>query len=307
MNRGLSRAPIFDIDNDYGMFMEALKESLALFEVELYSYCLMTNHYHLLLHTPKGNLSRFMRHLSAVYTQRFNRLHKKDGPIFRGRYKAILVQEDAYLMHLVRYIHLNPIQANLVQDLTSYPWSSHNRYLKAQDEHWLCVTKPLSFFSNSPIKTRRAYLDFIKDGIDPKTKAFFSFKKQNPIFGEDDFIDKIKNEFLSNNKKTEEISQVRPILGNLILARIDREVAKNFKVSQDQLCCSERGKHNRPRSVAIALARELSGLGLQEMANHYKLGSYKTVSAHHRRLTKTMSGDKKLSGEYERLRIVISK
>jgi len=307
MNRGLSRGPIFNIDDDYEIFMEALKESLALFEVKLFSYCLMTNHYHLLVCTPKANLSRFMRHLSALYTQRYNRYHKKDGPLFRGRYKAILVQEDAYLTHLVRYIHLNPVQANMTKDIKSYPWSSHARYLKAKEETWLCVREALTYFSESPSKAREAYGDFIKDGIDPKTKAFFDFKKQNPIFGNNDFIDKIKMKFLLKSNPSAEISQARPMRGDFMLNRINSAVLKNFKLSEHELHIAGRGRHNKPRSVAIALARDLAGLGLQEIANYFKLGSYKTVSAHHRRLMKSFAKNKKLSGEYSRLKEIISK
>ena len=94
MNRGAGRQAVYLIDDDYEMFLEAVKESSKFFGIRIVAYCLMPNHYHLLLQTPKANLSRAMRHLNGVYTQRFNRYHKTDGPLFRGRYKAILVQED---------------------------------------------------------------------------------------------------------------------------------------------------------------------------------------------------------------------
>jgi putative transposase len=96
---------------DYDLFLTTLQEACNLFQVTVYAYCLMPNHYHLLVCTPSANLSRFMRHLNGVYTQRFNREHKRDGPLFRGRFKSILVQEDSYLIEVVRYIHKNPLKA----------------------------------------------------------------------------------------------------------------------------------------------------------------------------------------------------
>ena len=86
----------------------------------------MSNHYHLLVKTPEGNLSRAMRHINGVYTQRHNRMNNTDGPLFRGRYKSILIDSDSYLLHLSKYIHLNPLEAGMTDDLSKYNWSSIN-------------------------------------------------------------------------------------------------------------------------------------------------------------------------------------
>ncbi len=283
MNRGNARAPIYLIDDDYEIFLEVLKESSKFFQVYTAAYCLMPNHYHLLLTTPRANLARFMRHLNGVYTQRFNKHHKKDGHLFRGRYKAILVQEDEYLTHLVRYIHLNPVQANLAQNLRDYPWSSHNHYLKAKDEEWLKVTPTLKLFSRSLRSRKKAYLAFIRDGIDPKTKAFFNANKPGPIFGDVDFIQTIKEKFLAKQiDLSHEVPEIRPLNGERMVQRIKKEVSRKLGVHEDSLCCSRRGEHNRPRTLAVALAREISGLRLGELAGYFKVGSYKTISAHHR-------------------------
>lgn len=88
----------------------------------------MPNYYHLLLETPRGNLLRAMRHLYGVYTQRYKRVHGSDGTLFRGRYKAILIDKDNYLLQVVRYIHLNPVQAKIVKEPADHPWTSHRYY-----------------------------------------------------------------------------------------------------------------------------------------------------------------------------------
>ena len=111
MHRGARRAPIFVRDADCVLLLDTLGDVVDRFGLEVHAYSLMPNHYHLLVCTPAGNLSRAMRHLNGVYTQRLNRLHDWDGPVFRGRFKSQLVTEEAYRRELVAYIHLNPVRA----------------------------------------------------------------------------------------------------------------------------------------------------------------------------------------------------
>ena len=108
MNRGLGRQNIFKGNDDYNSFLSILDELTTKFNVELHAYCLMTNHYHLLMYTPDGNISLAMKFMNGVYTQRYNKQHHSDGPLFRGRFKSTLVDRDAYFLPLSRYIHLNP-------------------------------------------------------------------------------------------------------------------------------------------------------------------------------------------------------
>jgi len=130
MNRGLARQPIFYNDTSRKLFLELLNEIHHRYSVEIHAYCLMGNHYHLFVRTPLGNLSRAMRHLNGVSTQRFNKLQMRDGPLFRGRYKSILVEADTYFLRLSRYIHLNPVVGNIVDTAEAYPWSSYSAYVQ---------------------------------------------------------------------------------------------------------------------------------------------------------------------------------
>lgn len=114
MNRGAGGQKIFKNNIHRTMFLELLEECHRMFNLKICAYCLMDNHYHLLVSTPDANLSRVMRHINGVYTQKFNRLLKIDGPLFRGRYKAQLVDDDCYQLIVSRYIHLNPVEAGLV-------------------------------------------------------------------------------------------------------------------------------------------------------------------------------------------------
>ena len=129
MNRASGKKALFLDDDDRFAFIDVLKDTSNLFNLRVSSYCLMSNHYHLLVQTADANLSRCMRHINGIYTQRYNRKYGFDGSIFRGRYKSLLVDEDNYLLALVRYIHRNPLRAGLVDNLSSYKWSSHNGYI----------------------------------------------------------------------------------------------------------------------------------------------------------------------------------
>ena len=120
MNRGGRGRAIFESGDDFERFIDILKETIELFSLRVSAYCLMTDHYHLLVQTPDGNLSRCMRHINGVYTQRYNVEHGLDGPLFRGRYKSILVGEDSYLLQLVRYVHKNPLRAGMVKSCELY-------------------------------------------------------------------------------------------------------------------------------------------------------------------------------------------
>ncbi len=116
MTRGRGRQRIYRSPRDYQRFINLLSETCAMWGVRVHAYSLMPNHYHMVMETPGGNISRAMRHLDGVYTQRYNREHKTDGTLFRGRYKALLIEKDGYLLQVVRYIHLNPVEGKLVRD-----------------------------------------------------------------------------------------------------------------------------------------------------------------------------------------------
>lgn len=123
--RGDRREPIYENDADRIAFLRVLGEVCQQYNWLCHAYCLMGNHYHLLVETPEGNLSRGMRQLNGVYTQQYNRQHGRVGHVFQGRYKAILVEKDSYLLELARYIVLNPVRAHMVRSAIEWPWSSY--------------------------------------------------------------------------------------------------------------------------------------------------------------------------------------
>jgi len=138
MNRGAARRVIFDTDDLRYEFFKILEEAHTRYQIEIHAYCLMGNHYHLLLKTPNGNLSRAMCYINGLYSRKFNIAHRRDGPLFRGRYRAILIEDDRYRLNVSRYIHLNPVAAKMVVEPASYPWSSMAAYSASQaPPNWL--------------------------------------------------------------------------------------------------------------------------------------------------------------------------
>lgn len=124
-SRGDRREPIFEDDEDRHNFLALVSQAMERFDATVLAYCLMDNHYHFVIHTRQANLSRLMRQLNGVYTQMYNRRHGKVGHLFQGRFKGILVDQDAYLLEVCRYVDLNPVRARIVRDPGKWPWSSY--------------------------------------------------------------------------------------------------------------------------------------------------------------------------------------
>ena len=216
MNRGRRREDVYQDDEDFHLFLKVLQDTAKMWNLKVSAYCLMSNHYHLLVQTPEGNLSRCMRHLNGVYTQHYNRRHGTDGPLFRGRYKAVLVEEDRHLLQLLRYIHRNPIKACLVSELEAYRWCSHRGYLADEKRsQWLHRSPLLKMFASSKKKAFRDYLSFVRQQESEEVQQFFSRKNLPSIFGSEEFIEKIrhKSEFVLQDKDLALRITWKPIVG----------------------------------------------------------------------------------------------
>ena len=161
-SRGDRRQTIFADAIDRDCWLEVLRLVRKRFNFVIHAYCQMGNHYHVMLETVEGNLSQGMRQLNSLYSQEFNRRHNLVGHVFQGRYKAILVQKESYLLELARYIVLNPVRAGMVTTPEDWPWSSYNATLGTRPAPaWLCIDWLLSQFDPSRETAREKYRDFV--------------------------------------------------------------------------------------------------------------------------------------------------
>jgi REP element-mobilizing transposase RayT len=189
--RGDRREDIFEDDADRQMFLSTLEQVITQFNWLCHAWCLMDNHYHLMIQTPDGNLSKGMRQLNGVYTQTCNRRHKHVGHLFQGRFKAILVDSDAYLLELTRYVVLNPVRAGMVKKPGDWSWSSYRASVGLEPAApWLEVDGLLAQFGKRRSLAQQRYAQFVSAGINGNS-PWLNLKGQ-VFLGDDQFVERMQ-------------------------------------------------------------------------------------------------------------------
>ncbi len=239
-SRGNARSKIYRDDADRLIFLATLAWVVGRFGWVCHAYCLMDNHFHLLVETPAANLSRGMRQLNGVYTQRFNRRHRKVGHLFQGRFKAILVERDRYLLELARYIVLNPVRARRVKSPEKYPWSSYRPTLGlAPVPSGLTTDWVLGQFAKTKPVARKRYAKFVHAGIGQASP--WGELKGQVILGGEAFVEHLAPQ-LNQRKTVTEIPKRQRLLRRAalktLLAGAETKAARNDAMAQ---ACIEHG------------------------------------------------------------------
>ncbi len=198
LSRGNEKRDIFRDNEDRVSFMNGLGEMSARFDIDIFAYVLMNNHYHILLRTTHANLSRAMQWFGATYTRRFNNRHVRSGHLFQGRFKSIIVQNEAYLMQLSCYIHRNPLRAGVVKRLADYKWSSYPAYayVNKTPPDWLNLDLILSQFGSKD--RNRLYREKVQRYSKEEKRLWEDFR-HGLYLGTREFVDKLKSTFLTND------------------------------------------------------------------------------------------------------------
>jgi len=255
-SRGNGREDIYLDDSDRELFMVVLGEACGLFNWTVHAWCLMGNHYHLLVETPDSNLSRGMRYLNGVYTQRFNRTHSHVGHLFQGRFKAILVEKEAHMLELARYVVLNPVRAGMVESAEQWSWSSYPAMVGLSgcpewfDREWL-----LGNFGESNRSAVRQYMRFVEDGV--LQSSPWSMLKNQIYLGSDRFVEKVQSDLPSRQQKLSEIPKAQK-----------RSMPKSI---EEYLTMTS------SRDEAIVAAYKSGGYTLQDIGSHFGK-HYSTIS-----------------------------
>ncbi len=295
MNRGASRQNLFSFSEHFQYFLDLLSDIHETYGVEVHAYCLMNNHYHLLLRTPHGMLSRAMHYLNGMYARYYNSNSNKDGSIFKGRYKSILVDADNYFLQVSRYIHLNPVEASLVDAPEKYRWSSYRYYInQILKPAWLYCDETLSRFKDNCLSS---YTEFVNDGISNKSADNESRQKISSILGTDDFIDRAKK-YYTTKGCLEKIPDYIAIEKRELpkVEEIIKVVAAYFKIlPADIINLYNRKKGNMPRKIALYLSSKFSGQTHESIAKNFSGINYKGVSCAKGRISNDIQNHKDLS------------
>lgn len=248
-SRGDGQENIYRAATDKLAFLDVLGEVCERFSWVIHAYCLMDNHYHLLIETPNANLAKGMRQLNGVYTQTFNRAHARVGHVFQGRYKAILVQKEAYLLELARYIVLNPVRARMVRRAKDWPWSSYLAMAgQAEGPRWLHVDWILSVFGQHKSSAMEQYQKFIAAG---KNQPSPWDQLKNQVFlGADTFIETMRAKLDAGQDLSEVPQKQRRVL---------------------PLPLTHYSETAKTRDEAIVAAYASGGYSQKEIADHFGL------------------------------------
>ena len=254
-SRGNRQEAIYELDTDREGFLSVLADVCKTYNWECHAYCLMDNHYHLLVETPDANLSKGMRQLNGRYTQNFNRVHHRVGHVFQGRYKAILIEKNSYLQELSRYIVLNPVRAHMVRSAIDWPWSSYRATVGEQVKPaWLNTDWLLAGFAQTKLKAIEAYKLFVREG---KGQPSPWGELKNQIFlGDEQFVESMQDK-IKDDKLLSEI----PISQRRAVPKALSYYANKYK----------------KRNEAIVFAYASGGYSLKEVGDYFEL-HYSTVS-----------------------------
>jgi REP element-mobilizing transposase RayT len=255
--RGNARQEIFSAAADRLRFYELLADGVARFGYRVHAFCLMTNHVHLALQAGETPLSAGMQNLGLRYTQYLNARLRRVGHVFQGRFKAFLVDQDAYGLALVRYLHLNPVRAGMVREPAAYRWSSHRAYLGREGLAWLSTDCVLGQFGETAGVARRRYARFIEEGRgEGHNEAFYGGKADPRVVGEEDFVRKV----------LKPARTPRPPRLFAIVAH----VRKAYGLTEEALLAEGRGRHPAEARALIAwLAVRTKASSLANLSDYF--------------------------------------
>ena len=282
-SRGNERKNVFKSKRDREKFFEYLESATQRYDAVIHAFCLMDNHYHLLIETPSGNLPQIMRHINGAYTTYFNVKRARSGHLFQGRYKAIVVEIDEYAKELSRYIHLNPVRAKMVNTPEEYEWSSYQFYIGVQKPpEWLYRAFILGYFGGKVSIAQKGYSNFVSAMVNEKYDSPLDEVVSSTLLGSPGFITFIKDKFLSGKKPDKNLPDLKELVEKTSMHDIFDEVESVF------------GKEPAlGRNVKMFLSQRYTGEKLKDIGTHFGIGE-SGVSQASRRVDDKIRSDKKL-------------
>jgi REP element-mobilizing transposase RayT len=288
--RGNEQKEIFKNQRDREQFLSYLESATERYGAVIHAYCLMSNHYHLMLETPQGNLSQIMKHINSSYTTYYNVKRKRAGHLLQGRYKAILVEADAYATELSRYIHLNPVRAKIVETPEAYPWMSYRCYTEGAAPSWLTTGFILGYFAKNAMAARENYRHFVHDLIKREYSSPLQGAVASTILGGAEFVSEIQERHLRGRKADRDLPALREFNDKPSLDVIVQVVSEVFADNDRQA-----------KKAGIYLCHRYSGAKLREIGELFCL-SESGVTRASKRFGEAMEGDDALKKKMDEIR-----
>lgn len=300
--RGNERREIYKDEEDRKVFKEKLKQSLSVYGVELPGYVMMSNHFHLLLQTPQGNLSEFMRHFNISYTSAYNRRHNRIGHLYQARYKAFLIDADNYLLAVSRYMHLNPIKIRKYSkytfkekwsELFNYKDSSLAGYIAGgKQEPMVNYRTVLGYMGGDSRKGRHEYTEFIQQAITGEVENPMVLGKGSTIIGANEFIEWVKEKVLKDKGNKREQPALLKMRKSMDPQRLIDMFCENTGKKKEELCL--RGNRTTERAYLMELLYRYCDITQPEIGKLLGGVDYSAVSQARKRFREKLEKDKKL-------------
>ena len=289
--RGNERKAIFRAKENYEKFISYLESATQRYGAQIHCFCLMPNHYHLLLETPWGNLHTILHHLNTSYTNYFNAKTRRAGHLLQGRYHAILVEKDSYALELSRYIHLNPVRARLVSDPARYSWSSYSIYIgMGKGCGWLEKRFILNQISTKERRAQKGYEKYVKEGARQKMDHPLEKVVGSTLLGSDGFIEWVRAKWIEKKDISRDVPALRRLARWPDLSTILRQTRKVFGSGTAE-----------SRRVALYLSHRLSGASLREVGKFFGGIGPSAVTQNTRRFGVRLAEDRGLSEKVDSL------
>jgi REP element-mobilizing transposase RayT len=260
-SRGNEQKDVFKSRKDREKFLDYLASATERYGAVIHAYCLMSNHYHLLLETPGGNLSQIMRHINGAYTTYFNIKRKRAGHLFQGRFKAILVEADEYAVELSRYIHLNPVRAGIVEEPGEYPWSSFQSYIgKNKTPDWLRTGFVLNYFGTNKADAGNRYKTFVEELLGKEYDSPLKGTIGSAILGTPGFVETVTEIHVGKRETERDLPALRQLSIRPSLEEILKSVDTVFGADK-----------KLARQAGMYFCHRYSGERIKEISKLYKV------------------------------------
>jgi putative transposase len=312
--RGNRRERIFVTEKDYAQFEQLLAESLTRYQIELHSYVLLQNHFHLLARTLRPNVSRWMHWLITNYSVWFNRRHQLSGHVFQGRYKGFLVQQGNYLLEVSRYLHLNPVRGRALNggdpgkrrtQLRAYKWSSYRGYAgMARQKDFVTEGLVLGEFGDGRgrQRTKILYRQFVEEGIVREIESPFEQVRWEGVLGDESFARRLQDRFALNKDQSREVTGLRHSLSPTEPTDLIDRVARHYRITRQELL-GQPLYGFEARNIAMWLLRQRGALTLREIGQLFGGLDYAAVSQRIRRVYQEIAKGKRLRRICEMLNV----